>query len=45
MPQYTYTRLEDDLIYNLTISPKTAYLNSLYSPLQNLLTQRHYASP
>ena len=45
MPQYTYSRLQDDLIYNLTISPKSPYLDSLYSPLKDLITYRHNSNP
>lgn len=43
--KYTYTHLQDDLVFNLSLAPKGNYVGSLYPPLHDLLIARHNANP
>ncbi len=41
MSSYEYSRLEDDLIYQIQIKPSDTYIANLHPPLRDLLIDRH----
>jgi hypothetical protein len=44
MSQYTYSKLDDDILYRLTFNPNNQYISSIYPPLRELITARHKQS-
>jgi len=44
MSQYTYSKLDNNILYHLTINHNNQYISSIYPPLRQLITARHRQS-
>jgi len=44
MPQYTYSKLDNDILYRLTFFSNNHYISSIYPPLRDLIIDRHKKS-